>query len=161
MFTLDFAEDFSGLSEAQIARLERLGILQPKKQRGAKYYTYGDIYILRVHRILLEQGLKPSKISDALEYLRGLKPDQPLSSFVLLFNNKDVFTIIDGNEIAASKWGQMLLKGTVEMIALGSELESLRRKMNSYVNGVKQDAESARKAKGKIYKIDQLDKLFA
>lgn len=162
MFTSDFAEAFSGLSSSQIKRLEVEGLLKPEKSRGVKYYTYGDIYILRVVKILLRAGIKSFKIESAFQYLRDLKPEDPLSSFVLLHDNNEVYTVIDLSKlIQASTWGQLMLDNVPQLIAVGSELEQTRQKMNNYVADLKQAASKASKAKSKIYSADDLDRLFA
>jgi DNA-binding transcriptional MerR regulator len=163
MFTSDFAEAFSGLSSSQIKRLEDSGLLKPERSRGVKYYTYGDIYILRVIKILLREGLKNFTIESAFQYLRDLKPEDPLSSFVLLHDNKDVYTVIDGTQflVQASTWGQMMLNDVPQVFAVGSELEQTRLKMNSYVASLKTAAQQAKTAKAKVYAVDDLDRLFA
>jgi len=186
MFTIDFAEDFSGLSSSQIKRLEDKGVITPEKIRGAKYYNYSDIYVLRLVRILRSNKIKATNISSAFEYLRNLGPDQPLSSYVLLHDSKYVYTVIDGKTlmdseeqkklintskwgqlilkekvINASQWGQLVLDGIIELQAVGTELEKTRCRMNQYVSKLKKDSEKALKAKKKIYSIDELNQLLA
>lgn len=141
MFTSDFAEDFSGLSLSQIKSLEDKGILEPVKKGRSKYYGYGDIYILRIFKILKRQGVQHANIRNAYEYLRTLNPEQSLSSFLLLHDRKHVYTVIDGNHLNASKFGQMILNGTIKMIAVGSELEQMRCQMNEYVETLHKKAD--------------------
>jgi DNA-binding transcriptional MerR regulator len=161
MFTVDFAADFSGLTEARINALEKKGILSPEKHSRSRYYTYGDIYILRIVKILRLSGIRLANIEAAYAYLKGLKPDQPLTSFILLHDGNEVYALVDGNTVSATRYGQMIIKGTIKMIAVGSELESLRRKMNRYVDSVKKSASDLKKKALKRYSVEDLSKLLA
>lgn len=161
MFTVDFASDFSGLSESKISTLEKKGILKPEKHGRSRYYTYADIYILRIFKILLSLGIKNVDISAAYEYLKDLRPDQPLSSFSLLHDQKKVYAILDSRELVnASAWGQRILEGTIQLEAIGSELERLRKGINSYVTGLKRSAAHAKRT-GKVVTSEDLEKLLA
>lgn len=159
MFTSDFAADFSGLTIGQIKTLEEKGLLFPIKQGRSKYYGYGDIYILRIFKILRRSGIHYANISAAYEYLKDLRADQPLSSFILLHDKKEVYTVIDGNNIKASRYGQMILKGTLKLIAVGSELEEMRRRMNHYVLDLKRKSKQTHSLK--TVSLTQLAKLLA
>jgi len=161
MFTVDYAADFSGLTEKRISTLEKKGILSPEKHARARYYSYGDIYILRVVRILRASGIHLSNIEAAYEYLKALKPDQPLTSFILLHDGKEVYALLDGNTVSATRFGQMILEGTVKMIAVGSELEALRLKMNGYVDNLKKASQELKKKKLQRYSAEDLSKLLA
>lgn len=161
MFTVDFAADFSGLSESRISALEKKGILKPERHGRSRYYTYPDIYVLRIFKILLGLGIRNVDISAAYEYLKDLKPDQPLSSFSLLHDNRKIYAILDSKELVnASAWGQRILEGTIQLEAIGSELERLRKGINDYVSGVKKTAARVRKT-GIRVTADDLDEMLA
>jgi len=98
MWLIDFAEDFSGLKSHQIYRLVHKGILRPSKNKNAYYFSYTDIYVLRIFRILKREGLSHLDISNAYEYLNELDPNKPLSSFSLFHDSKSVITIMDTTE---------------------------------------------------------------
>lgn len=127
MWLIDFAEDFSGLKSHQIHRLVHKGILRPSKNKNAYYFSYTDIYVLRIFRILKREGLSHLDISNAYEYLNELDPNKPLSSFSLFHDSKSVITIMDTTEyyINASKHGQLNLP-VLKVNSIGSELEGLR-----------------------------------
>jgi DNA-binding transcriptional MerR regulator len=127
---MDFAEDFSGLKSHQIRRLIQKKILHPVKNQNAYYFSYTDIYVLRIFRILKREGLSHLDISNAYEYLNEIESDKPLSSFSLFHDGKSVITIMDTSEyyINASKHGQLNLP-FVKVHSIGSELESIRRVM--------------------------------
>jgi DNA-binding transcriptional MerR regulator len=162
MFTSDFASDFSGLSSRQILALEKTGVLMPCRERGIKYYTFGDIYVLRVFRILQRLGIRHPKIKNAFQYLRELKPEDPLSSFVLLHDGREVYSILDGKQlISASQYGQRILEGVIQLEAIGSELELTRRALRRCVEDIHSRSAQERKAKRKSYSSDDLDQLFA
>lgn len=128
---IDYAEDFSGLSQAQIRNLVKKEILKPKKQNNAFYFSYTDIYILRIFRILRRCGLKHLSISSAFDYLKQVSPQQVLSSYALFHNSVDVFTIMDCTQyyVMASQGGQLILPETLQIISVGSELEAIRKSM--------------------------------
>jgi DNA-binding transcriptional MerR regulator len=127
MWLIDFAEDFSGLKSNQIHRLVHKGILRPSKSKNAYYFSYTDIYVLRIFRILKREGLSHLDISNAYEYLKEVDSTKPLSSFSLFHDGTSVITIMDPVEyrINASKHGQLNLP-VREIKSIGPELEGLR-----------------------------------
>jgi DNA-binding transcriptional MerR regulator len=161
MFTIDFAADFSGIPESQIASLEKKGILNPEKHGRSKHYRYGDIYTLRLVGLFRKAGIKLCHIEAAYEYLSELKPDQTLTSFILLHDGKEVFAVVDGNTLSASRFGQRIFDGTIQMLAVGMELEQLRLNMNAYVIDLKDSAEKLKKQKLKRFSSADLSKLLA
>lgn len=161
MFTIDFAADFSGLSESKINALEKKGILKPRRHGRSRYYGYSDIYILRIIKILRGLGIRHIDISAAYEFLKDIRPEQPLSSFTLLHDYHKVYALIDGKTLVnASAWGQQIFEGTIQMEAIGSELERLRKNINGYVSSIKKSAAYAQKY-AKTYNADELDDILA
>lgn len=130
MWLIDFAEDFSGLKRHQIYRLVRKGILQPVKEHQAYYFSYTDIYVLRIFSILKREGLSYLNISNAYECLKSLDPEKPLSSFTLFHDGKRVITILDMSDylVNLSKYGQLNLP-VLKLYSVGTELDGLRRVM--------------------------------
>ena len=161
MFTSDFAEDFSGLSQKQIRSLEKAGALTPIREHGCKYYNYTDICILKTAKILKRNGIKPSTIKNALEYLQDLDIQQPLTSFILLHDRQSVYALLENRKVNASKWGQMVLDGTIETIALGSELEHTRQAMRNYVSEMSRRINDKSPQKVVQYSPEKLKKLMA
>jgi len=162
MFTTDFAEDFSGLTARQILALEKKAILVPERQYGQKYYSYNDIYILRMIKLLKRDGIHLKKIEMAYEYLRTLKPEDPLSSFTILHDRKEVYEASTELTVIASKWGQLTIPGVLTLYSVGSELETTRLSMNHYVNALlksKKDYETG-KVKGEMVNIQALKKML-
>jgi DNA-binding transcriptional MerR regulator len=161
MFTSDFAEDFSGLSQGQILQLEKKGILTPSRQRGLKYYSFNDIYVLKTIRILRREGIKHLKIENAFEYLRTISPEDSLSSFVLLHDFKEVYSVIDGRKLQASRYGQLVLESVLDLIAVGSELEATRKVMAHFVKEIKRASQAAQKGKIVTYSPEDIQRLTA
>ena len=131
MWTLDFASDFSGLSGFQIRNLEKKEILSPTRANGCKHYTFQDVLILRLIRILKAEGIHYSRITNAFEYLRHWDPEKPLSSYVLVHDKRDVFSLMDAGPVNATQFGQIYLQGIKNLHAIGSALERTRKAMLS------------------------------
>lgn len=165
MWTLDFAEDFSGLSTSQIHRLEQKGIITPVKRRGAKYYEFGDIYVLRLYRLLRRAGIAYTNITHAFEYLKQLGNETPLSSFLLGYDNKHVFTYFHPGLVNATQGGQIILDGTLPVLSVGTELEGVRLRMQREAKSLKRSTVKAVKEKEKgllkSYTKDTLNQLLA
>jgi DNA-binding transcriptional MerR regulator len=164
MYPLDFVESFTGLSASQIRDLEKKGILHPKKEKGMKFYGFVEIYILKMTAILQKQGIRLEKISRAYDCLKNLKPDKPLSSFILFHNGKEVFDLTDDPVIIASRYGQIasrdLLGATLQPVAIGSQLEATRRNIMSWTQEIKRREKEVKK-QDKLYTIDDVGQLFA
>lgn len=164
MYPLDFVESFTGLSSSQIKRLENEGVVIPQRVSGMKYYSFTDVYVMRTTEILLREGIKPHKISRAYDCLKNLKPDKPLSSFILFHDGKEILDFTDNPKIIASRYGQIvqedLINASVRAVAIGTELDSTRRKILKYKQGLEDRAIDVKKTR-KTYKIDDLKKLFA
>jgi DNA-binding transcriptional MerR regulator len=132
MWLIDYAEDFSTLKQSQIYTLIKKNILKPEKKSGVYYFSYTDIYVLRIFRILKREGLSHLNIENAYGYLVNLKEDEPLSAYVLFHDGNSVYTIenLHSYLINASKGGQLTLPDCIQVQAIGSELDALRQRMN-------------------------------
>jgi len=146
MFTQDFAVDFSGLSPGQINLLEKQGGLTPQKQANIRYYTLPDICILRVFYILKRQGLPCLAAKNAFACLQAIVAETPLSAYVLLHNQKEVVAVINGADVfkPAAQWGPLLQAGGVQLLAVGTELEETKTRVNSYIKKIKAPATALR-----------------
>jgi hypothetical protein len=132
MWLIDYAEDFSTLKQAQIYALVKKNILKPEKKSGVYYFSYTDIYVLRIFKILKREGLSHLNIENAYGYLANLKEDEPLSSYILFHDGSSVYTIetLHTYLINASKGGQLTLPELIKVQAIGSELDAIRQRMN-------------------------------
>ena len=164
MYPLDFVESFTGLSSHQIKRLESEGVIIPQKKSGMKYYSFTDIYVLRTIQILLREGIKPRKIRFAYECLQSLKPDRPLSSFILFHNGREILDFTDDPKIIASRYGQIvqqtLIEPSIKTVSIGTELDRTRRRVLEYKDSLERRSEDVKKSR-KTYGIDELAKLLA
>jgi hypothetical protein len=132
MWLIDYAEDFSTLKQAQIYALVKKNILKPEKKSGVYYFSYTDIYVLRIFKILKREGLSHLNIENAYGYLVNLDENKPLSSYALLHDGISVYTIqdLDYYLINASKGGQLTLPDCIKFQSIGTELDALRQRMN-------------------------------
>lgn len=130
MWLIDYAEDFSKLTQAQIYSLVKKGILLPQKKHHAFYFSFQDIMIMRTFKLLKANGLSYLNVEKAYEYLRTLKEDEPLTSFVLYHDKKDVYTKNEREQMLnATKQGQLVLAEAMQLLPLGMALEETRVSM--------------------------------
>ena len=136
MYTLDFVSSITDLKEREIRELELKNFVKPVKKGNFKYYSFQDIYICKITWILKREGIKLEKIGKTFNFLKELKPDKPLSAFTLLTNGKEILDFTDNPKIIASRYGQVvdggLIKDTVKMISIGSELDCTRKNILSF-----------------------------
>jgi len=158
MWSLDFTEDFTLLPAKVIKDLEAQGVVTPQEPHGERYYSFQDILILRTIALLQKTRIDWHAIGNTLDYLKTVRPNTPLSSFVLLHDGKHVYTILDGNQIRTSQWGQRILEDTIQLFALGSELERTRQAIRRYEQKIlkRQRAKTA-----KVYSPDEWQALLA
>lgn len=163
MWPTEFVEDFSGLNAKQIRELEKLDILSPKHEGKAKYYSYSDILILRVIRILKRYGIRYNKSRDAYKYLRELKPSQSLTSFVILHDKREVYSVVDGDLLIPSKGGQHVIPDVVKphLLAVGSELDSTRKAIRRLEQQVRTAKRQIERGEIYIYSDEELNKFLA
>jgi tetratricopeptide (TPR) repeat protein len=71
----------AGLSESQIRRWARAGIISPHKDgRGHLQYSFQDLALLRTARRLLDAHMSLNRVTRALRTLRAQLPGRPLSA---------------------------------------------------------------------------------
>jgi DNA-binding transcriptional MerR regulator len=163
MWPTEFAEDFSGLTAKQIRELEKLRILTPKRDGRAKYYQYSDILILRIIRILKREGIRYNKSRDAYSFLRNLKTSQPLTSYVILHDKQEIYTVVDGNLLIASKGGQHQIPEVIEpiLLAVGTELESTRKAVQRIEHEMRTAQHQIQNGEIYTYSNEELSRLLA
>lgn len=165
MYPLDMVSSFTGLSEKQIYRFEKEGILNPKRRSGMKYYSFTDIYVLKLAAILKLNGIPFNNIAKAYDCLKSLKPDRSLSAFTLYHDGKEILDFTDDLTIIASKYGQivdgkfMLSLGHVRQVAVGTELDAIRRRVLDFTSALKRRRQEVQK-KGKAYSLDEIRDLL-
>jgi len=164
MYTLDFACAIADLKEDYIRKIEESGAIQVKKIRGMKYYDFRDIYILKIASVLKREGVKFSKITNAFDCLKSLKPEKPLSAFTLFHNGKEVLDLTDDPSIIASRYGQIvekkLLGNTIKAVAIGSELDLTKRQMIEAERFLKLRAKEVKK-QSNVHTLSAVRKLLA
>ena len=91
-FTSEDVQRIVGLTRKQLDHWDRLRLVSPREQQGARYYDFRDLIGLRTVKQLLEQGVSASRLHRALSALNQ-RLDQvqtPLSELRILSNGKDV-----------------------------------------------------------------------
>lgn len=165
MYPLDFVSSFVDLSDRQIASLEKEGILKPKWHSGMKYYSFTDIYVLKLASIMKQAGISFKNIEKAYDCLNSLKSDRSLSSFDLYHDGREILDFTDDLTIIASKYGQivdgkfMLSLDHVKHLAVGTSLEETRRKILDFTEALKKRKRQIRKT-GKAYTMDEIRNLL-
>ena len=162
MYPLDMVSSLTGLSENQIYRLEKEGVIKPQHRSGMKYYSFLDIYVLKITAIARRSGIKFRNIGYAYDCLKVLKPDKKLSSFTLFHDGNEILDFTDDIKIIASKYGQIVEHGLlphVEPLALGSELELTRQKFEDFSSDLKK-RKAAIKKNGRSVSLEEIHSML-
>lgn len=162
MYPLDMVSSLTGLSEKQIYRLEKDGVINPRHQSGMKYYSFLDIYVLKITAIARRSGIQFKNIGYAYDCLKELKPEKKLSSFTLFHDGNEILDFTDDIKIIASKYGQIVDQGLlphVQPLALGSELELTRQKFEDFSSNLKK-RKAAIKKSGKPVSSEEIHSLL-
>jgi len=162
MYPLDLVVGLVGVSEHKIRKLEKAGILTPKRQ-AEKYYSFTDIYVLKIIAIAERQGISFRNIQYAYDCLKTLKPGRSLSSFTLYHNGKEILDFTDDIKIIASKYGQVvegeLILAAIKQLALGTELDNTRQKFENIETSLKLRQKDLKKT-GTVYSLAEIKHLL-
>jgi tetratricopeptide (TPR) repeat protein len=91
-FSPDDVQRILGLSAKQLEHWDRLGLVSPQEEQGARFYDFRDLIGLRTVKQLIEQGVRANRLQRAIAALRE-KLDQtraPLAELRVLSDGKDV-----------------------------------------------------------------------
>ncbi len=165
MYPLDMVSSFTGLSEKQIYKLEKDGVITPDKSSGMKYYSFANIHVLKLIAILKREGISYKNIFKAYDCLKDLKPERTLSAFILYHDGKEILDFTDDLGIIASKYGQtvdnkfMRSLNHVKPVAVGSELDATRKRILNFTDALKKRRKDVQKT-GKVYDLDEINHLL-
>ena len=137
-FQLDLASDFTGLSEGEIRGLRQSGIVTPQKTTEGYKYSFQDLLMLRLIRLLKQYGVKLKNIKRAHQYLGGLDPSKRLANFKLYIrtDSKQILYLGENPQentmVALDQFGQLMATNVLAIIPVGEQLESLRKNVISF-----------------------------
>ena len=158
MYSLDLACYISGLSESQILKAEKINAVQPSKQSGMKYYQFQDLIILRLISILRREGIRFAKIGMAIDYLRKVKPEESLSSLILVLKGNDIVDITDDPQYGQTV-NKTLIDNSVRYLSVGTELDSSRQNIHNTVRSLQKQQKKSR-AEGQVYSLEDVRTLL-
>jgi DNA-binding transcriptional MerR regulator len=157
-FQLDLACEFTGLSVAQVKTLRLHGIVAPVKRAGSYLYSFRDLLMLRLIKILKELEVTPTNIVRAHQYLGDLNLGHNLSNTKLWLRSdtKDILGLGDElTSVALNRHGQLVAKCLVEAIPVGRPLENMRQKVLNFDNAL-----CAGLRPGKTFQLDELRRKY-
>lgn len=131
-FQVDLAADFTGLSTREIDWLRQSGMVSPERTSEGYRYSFTDLLMLRLVRVLKDHGVKARDIKQAHEYLEHLDPSRRLSRLKLYIrdDNKSILYLGEAPEVdslvSLTDWGQLVVKGVLTIIPVGNHLEAMR-----------------------------------
>jgi len=127
------AIQLSGLSSGQLSRLDKSGIVQPKKLGGEAHptvlYSLSQIWELRTIAALREK-LSMQEIRKVIQHLRKQKFDPTLFDKFLVFCNDKLYWITSDElgekivELSGKNKGQLVLKAVHPIGDVISDLQS-------------------------------------
>src|SRR5258705_2895644 len=85
-FSPDEVQRILGLTEKQLDYWERLRLISPRKEKGNRYYDFGDLIGLRTVKQLVEKGVPANRLRRSLAALREklAHAEAPLSELRVL-----------------------------------------------------------------------------
>ncbi|HEY9678641.1 MAG TPA: MerR family transcriptional regulator [Drouetiella sp.] len=132
-FQLDLASEFSGLSLSEIRVLRSKGVVKPERTRQGFKYSFSDILVLRLVRVLKAAGIKVRNIAKAHEYLSDINPEKSLASYMLYINRESKSILYVGENptegvlVNATQYGQLVAKNLLVALPIGTYLEEVRK----------------------------------
>ena len=150
-YDLEFVSSLCKLSEEQIRNIEKKKIIIPKKIGGMKYYSFQDIYVLKIISYLSRRKFTLNKIDIAIKCLRDIKPEKDLSALTLFHTEKEILDLTDDPAIITTKYAQIvnkdLVKNSIRRIAIGSVLDETRVELIDFVKILKEREKEIKNAK--------------
>jgi tetratricopeptide (TPR) repeat protein len=97
-FSPEDVQRIVGLTGKQLEYWERLRLVSPHKEKGARYYNFRDLIGLRTVKQLVEEGVPAGRLRHALTALREKlsQVQTPLAELRVLSDGKDVLVEHDG-----------------------------------------------------------------
>ena len=99
-----------GVTEKQLEYWERLRLVSAQKEKGIRFYDFGDLVSLRTVKQLVEKGVPANRLQRALAALhQGIsRARSPLSELHVASDGKDLFVERNGARLEPLS-GQFLL----------------------------------------------------
>jgi tetratricopeptide (TPR) repeat protein len=91
-FSPEDVQRIVGLTRKQLDHWDRLSLVSPQEEQGARYYDFRDLIGLRTIKQLLEKGISANRLQRALSALNEKlsQVKSPLSQLRILSDGKDV-----------------------------------------------------------------------
>ena len=137
-FQLELASDYSGLSTGEIRALRQNGLVSPEKTKEGFRYSFSDLLVLRLVRVLKAEGIRLRNIASAHKYLKGINPDKSLASYKLYIDDSAKSILYVGEQpqteslVDATKFGQLALKNLLTILPVGKYLEQTRQEVRKF-----------------------------
>lgn len=132
-FALDMASDVTGLSKGEIRWLIKQKILAPKKVAGGYQYSFSELLMLRLVRLLKLNRVRVKNIKRAREYIKEIDPSKDLTNMKLYVqaNTQEILYIgehpQDGVHVNMSDFGQLVASNLLDILPIGRDLEHMKR----------------------------------
>jgi len=136
-FQLDLAEELSGLSRQRINWLRENGIVEPEKVAGGFKYTFQDLLMFKLVRVLEMNKVKIRNIERAAKFLEEFDLSKKLTGVKLYIRDdtrqilyvgedpqKDQFVMMDGGQFVHAK--------LLTILPVGKHLEQMRQNVLSF-----------------------------
>jgi tetratricopeptide (TPR) repeat protein len=97
-YSPDDVQRILGLTEKQLDYWDRLRLVSPQKEKGARFYDFRDLIGLRTIKQLVEKGVPPGRLKRALAALHEKlsQVQVPLAQLRVLSDGKDVIVEREG-----------------------------------------------------------------
>jgi hypothetical protein len=136
-FSLEVAEDMTGLKKSEIDSLRRYGVVGPGKTKQGYLYSFVDLLMLRLVKQLRLNDVTLKNIGRAHEYIADIDPTKNLSGYKLYVRTDTREIVFFGDQdsdndkrkllINASEFGQLLHANVLLIIPVGKQLEKVRK----------------------------------
>ena len=131
-FALDMASEFTGLSKGEIRWLIQTGILSPSKENGAYCYSFQELIMLRLVKLLKLYRVEVKNIKQAKKYLKSIDESKDLTK-IQLYLRTDTNHILylgeqpdEGVLVNTNQYGQLVQKNCLSILPVGRDLEHMR-----------------------------------
>lgn len=125
-FALDMASDFCGLSKGEIKWLVSQKVVAPKKDKtGSFVYSFSELLMLRLIKLLKDNGVRVKNVKKARDYLKDIDPNHDLTNIQLYVRSDRQQILYLGEDpqqhtlVNMSEFGQLV----------GKKMESMRREV--------------------------------
>ena len=158
-FALDMASDFTGLSKGEIRWLVQTNIISPHKDAGAYCYSFKELIMLRLIRLLKLYRVKVKNIKQARKYLKSLDEKKDLTQYQLYVRTDTNHILYLGEQpdegvlVDTNQYGQLVQKNCLSILPVGRDLEQMRSEV------VDLDETLAKRVKSK--KLVPMEEVFA